>query len=153
MKKFILFFLIAFVSVSASYASDTTGRASTFAGQIKSYLRSEGYAPDVDSDNDIFFKYEGKKYYISVENYDNGVYVKTFRFVNGDDYSMSALCKAANEAQRSYKFIRIDVLDNKGVSIGVCQYFSTFTTYKTIFSDMLTVINSGFDALAEALPD
>lgn len=108
MKRILLIALVAMFGLNA-WASDDTGKALTVRSAVKSFLQTEGYAPKIDSDNDLAFKYQGSNYYISFENWNNQVYVNVFSQLTTEGASVARLRVAADEAQRDYKFVRINV--------------------------------------------
>jgi hypothetical protein len=121
--------------------SDTTGKASTWTSMVKSHLINEGYAPSIDSDGDIKFKAEGRTYYIAIVNYEEGVYMDMFMLINIEDESQSKVRIAAMETQKSLKFVRFEV-SSESLSIDVMHYFDTLSTFKTMFPNMLSIIQT-----------
>lgn len=140
MKKFLLAVLLAVIGFGAS-ASDTTGKALSVRTSVKSFLQNEGFTPKIDSDGDIAFKYQGSPYYIRFENWRNQVYVTVFSQLDSEGASVSRLRLAADEAQRDYKFVRLNVNSNNvSVQVNMAAHSSSditplLMTYLSIISD------------------
>lgn len=148
MKKILLAIVLTLMTLSA-YAEDTlSGAALSMRSSIVSYLRSEGYMPEIDSDGDIKFKKEGRAYYISLDNYSGMVYVDTFYMMDIEDSSMLKVRIAADKAQSSYKFIRCDVSE-KVLYFKVSLPIKTIGDYKGMFDNILSVISLAKDKCIE----
>lgn len=141
MKKLLFVLTMLIASISSVYAAEeVTGRAATFRTQAQAYLRTEGYIANIDDDGDISFKSESKSYYISVENYDDGVYVNLYSIINTEGENQYKVLKAANKAQHSLKFVRINSVGDSAITINFTHYFDSITQFKTLFPDMLYVV-------------
>lgn len=140
MKKFLLSVILSVIAISA-YAEDTlSGAALTMRSNILSYLRSEGYLPEIDSDGDIKFKKEGHVYYVSLDNYSGMVYVDTFHMMDIEDSSILKVRIAADKAQSAYKFIKCDI-DGNVLFFKVSLPIKTINDYKDMFDNILRVIS------------
>ena len=78
------------------------------------YLRDEGYAPQIDQDGDVLFKYEGGKYYILIDEKDE----MYFRVVYPGFWPIQSevergrVIKAAMEATASTKVAKVFPVGN-----------------------------------------
>ena len=142
MKKLILALAFALMSVFASYAGEDTGLALTVRTGIKAYLTNQGYVPSIDNDNDISFKAEGRSYYISCVNFGSDVYIDFYTLLSVEGSNMANVRVAADEAQKSLKMLRIDVLQSN-LSIGVVMLVSKASDFNKHFSDLLDIIMTG----------
>lgn len=140
MKKLLLTLLLAVIGLAAS-ASDTTGKALSMRTSVKSYLSSEGYLPKIDNDGDIAFKYQGSNYYITFQNWRNQVYVEIFSLLDIEGANMGQVRRAANEAQKSLKFVRCDVLTSS-ISINIAIPAQTSSDFTSHFSTFLDIIKT-----------
>lgn len=147
MKKAYLLLLALFAALAA-YAGDNTGKALTVRSGIKSYLQSQGYVPSIDSDNDITFKVEGRNYYITCDNYDDGVYVNFYSLLGTEGSPASAVRRAAAEAQKSLKYLRIDMYDNR-IAMKVVGYVDSSWEFTRMFSNYLDVLQTGRSRVLE----
>jgi putative sensory transduction regulator len=90
-------------------------------------LTDEGFRPEIDSDGDIHFKFEGGHHYIIVSNCDDNFVEITFPgFWSIDDKEeLSAALLAANNANRRTKASKVCVTsDGDRVSASVESYFA-----------------------------
>ncbi len=80
--------------------------------ELFTFLKEEGFMPELDSDGDVKFKSEGQSYYIRVSKTDeNPMYVVLFRsFNNPEDYSAETLVMATKELNL-YKGIKVICFD------------------------------------------
>lgn len=147
MKKLLLLVLLMVGCIGAQ-ADDLTGKAKTMRSEVMNYLRSEGYLPKIDSDGDIEFKKEGVKYWISLDNYNSGVYINTYSSMGTDNASMFRVRQAANTAQRKYKFVRCNVYESN-VVIGVPVAVTTLYQYKEFLPDIFDIIKSAKSTMKE----
>lgn len=79
-----------------------------------SYLRDEGYAPQIDQDGDVLFKFEGGKYYILVDEKDEfyfGVVYPGFWPIQSEG-ERDRVIKAAMEATSSTKVAKVFPVGN-----------------------------------------
>ncbi|MDR2529673.1 MAG: hypothetical protein LBD04_11785 [Synergistaceae bacterium] len=54
------------------------GEESPLANMYVEYLKSEGYSPEVDKDGDVVFKYEGRTYYIGIDDDDPEFFIVVY---------------------------------------------------------------------------
>lgn len=81
--------------------------------EIVTFLKEEGYMPEIDSDGDIAFKIEGTRYYVSISATDeNPMYLSFFSsFNNPSDYSPDVVLMASKELNK-YKGVKVTCYDN-----------------------------------------
>lgn len=140
MKKIFLSLLLTVCCALVTMAAEPTGKALTFRGQAKSYLQSEGYMPQIDSDGDLQFKSGGRTLYIRFNNYGPGVYMDMFFMLGIEDSSMNKVRRAADDAQKSLKFVRVDILNEEALTIDVVQYLSNFEDFKENCAEYIDII-------------
>jgi len=141
MKRFLFALVCTVISLCQAMAEPPTGKAATMLNQVKSYLQTEGYVPTIDSDGDIKFKSEGRTYYISLQNYDNAVYIDFYTLLDISDSNIGKVRIAADKAQTSLKFARVDVVSNSTLSFDVVGYYESISTFKAMFENMLLICN------------
>lgn len=138
--KRILFTLIALIASLGTFA-EVTGEALTFRNQIKSYLSQEGYVPTIDTDGDIAFKYEGSKYFISVDNYGEMVYVTVSYYMNAEDTNSTLLRRVANDVERGLKLVRIYLTQNQQTLILECAAANTsIAEFRRMFYNYMEIL-------------
>ncbi|MCM1378010.1 MAG: YbjN domain-containing protein [Clostridium sp.] len=153
MKKILFIIMAVIATIFTSQASDElTGRGLTLRNNIQNYLRSQGYSPEIDSDGDIKFKYEGKSYYVSIEKYGDEFYVETYGVMGIEDTNRHNVLEAANTAQKSLKFVRINV-STTTVSYGCVQAISSVAQYERLFEDFIYICKTARERLIENYED
>lgn len=142
MKKFLIALICMVLALPALHAEEPTGRALSMRSKVQTVLQREGYVPSVDNDGELKFKAEGRTYYASFQNYDDGVYIDFYMLMDISDSNMVNLRKAANDAQTSLKFVRVDIVSDSTMSIDVVGYYETVSTFETLLPEMLRIIST-----------
>ena len=73
MKKLFSILVCLFMITVSAHADLNAGQIK-LRNEIKNFLQEEGYVPSIDQDGDITFKYEGKTYYIQIDDSDTSPY-------------------------------------------------------------------------------
>ena len=114
----ILFYIVSAVTLFASislFAEDNklTSEQQALRSDILSFLKEEGFMPEIDTDDDIKFKSEGLSYYITISSKDeNPMYVTLYtqrRYP--DEYSLQNVLMASKELNR-YKGVKVLCFDD-----------------------------------------
>lgn len=146
MKKIILALMmfVSMASVAFAAGKTTDSDAITFRNRIQNYIRDEGYSPSIDDDGDIKFKKEGQSYWITVESYRDGYYVKLYTGTVSSA-SMYKCLSSANKVMRDYKFVRISTTesdDSKVLWIENCWYCTTLSQFEQMFTPAMLVVST-----------
>jgi hypothetical protein len=108
------------------------------------FLLAEGYKPEIDKDGDVIFKYEGKNYFIQVNETD-GQYFRlvfpSFWPIESEDERKKVLL-AANNSTWMTKGAKICMVRND-VWISVDVFMATPDQFRDVFKRSLTAIQSG----------
>lgn len=124
MKK-ILFFLIALV-ISAAASAQSTPEAERYKKNIMAFLKTEGYAPYIDEedDNSLSFKKEGTLYWIYFDD-KNPVYIEFHAAaLDTEGADVDAIYKAMNATNRAKRCVKT-TLSKDGTAVGfVIEFFS-----------------------------
>lgn len=153
MKKIVLTLVMIVSMVTVSFATgkttDADADATAFRNRVQTYVRNEGYAPSIDNDGDIKFKKEGETYWISVEPYKEGYYVKLFSGTISSQ-SMYNCLKTANQLMHDYKFMRVTVTESDGQNIlyvETTMYCTTLAQFEQMFSSAITAVSTGISEI------
>lgn len=148
MKKFLLVLFMTVFGMSMAYA-DLTPAQKALQNEIMAFLREEGYAPDIDSDGDIYFKKEGAKYYVIINERDTSpMYLTLSRIFSYDDkYSKENLTLAQNEINL-YKGIKV-LLMKSSYRIQAELYLTNSDTFKYAFYKLTSQISDAIDELID----
>jgi hypothetical protein len=108
-----------------------------------SYLREEGYQPDIDSDGDIRFKAEGRTLYIYVYENDPNFFRMIYPYFWSieSEEEMRKVAEIASYITRTTKVVRVYMeRDNKDTSIDVAILVEKPEDFKKHFSRLLSII-------------
>jgi hypothetical protein len=118
----------------------------TKAEMYSSFLRSEGYAPNVDSDGDVRFKFEGGNYIIFAYEKDPQYFLLMFPGfwpIESPEELQRALV-AANTVNRDTKVVKISLNpDLTDVSATVEAFLPTPESFQQVFSRAINVTKVG----------
>jgi hypothetical protein len=106
------------------------------------YLKQEGYQPEVDSDGDVAFKAEGRYFYISVDEDDLEVFTIVFPYfweIESLSERREALLAASN-ANRTTKIAKIYLTPDDDTSIIGQTYLVKPDDFKLFFGRMVDAI-------------
>jgi hypothetical protein len=84
------------------------------------YLKSEGYVPTIDEDGDVRFKFEGKLYFLSIEEEDETFFKLVFPmfWTIDSEEERARVCDACVHASRQTKVAKVfTVLDNTWAAV------------------------------------
>lgn len=109
MKRFIIC-IITLVMTLGLYAEGLNSQQSKLRNDILSFLKEEGFMPEIDNDGDIAFKREGQKWYITVNSDDtNPMFITLYQiYAYNEDYTKAAISEALAELN-SYKGVKTRV--------------------------------------------
>lgn len=145
MKRFFITLVLGLLILpSISFAqSDSEYNSEQLAlrTELFNFLKEEGFSPEIDSDGDIAFKSEGKKYYIIVSKTDeNPMYVVLCRMFNyPEEYSRETFILATRELNL-YKGIKVVCLKDY-YRIGAELYVRDSEPIKGLFYKSVELIN------------
>lgn len=117
MKRVILFWVsilsLVLSSKIAAEEKQLTSEQLALRSEIVSFLKEEGFMPEIDSDGDVAFKAEGTRYYVSVSATDkNPMYLAFYAPYNyPSDYSSDVVVMASKQLNR-YKGIKVICYDD-----------------------------------------
>jgi uncharacterized membrane protein len=110
------------------------------------FLRSEGYVGKVDSDGDIEFKFEGKKYFIAVSDVSDDLYFNLECYlINEKEGCSNRVIKALKKTDGYYKTVRLKSIgtDCRLIKIFSSSFLARPDDYKLIFERSLGILVSG----------
>jgi hypothetical protein len=141
-KKIIAFFGLILIFVTALDAQMSRRQMQDM---YVSYLKEQGYQPNIDSDGDVVFKAEGGTYYIIVDENDLG----SFRILYPNFWSVESLdektkiYEVANYINRTTKVIKV-FLNSRGdnTSMDVNIFIARPEDFKLHFQRMIDLLLS-----------
>ena len=117
-----------------------------------SYLRTEGYVPEVDKDGDLVFKVEGGTYVLFAHEDDREYFSILFPgfWPIESEKERSEAYVAANHATAQTKVGKVYVIGDN-VSASVEMVFSDPEQFKPVFKRALAMLRAGVAAFAEKM--
>lgn len=112
MKKFVFTLVMSIMLLptmaNAQEDSELNSDQLQLRAELFSFIKEEGFLPEIDSDGDIKFKSEGYNYYISIsKNDENPMYIVLYRpFLYPESYSMETFIMASRNLNL-YKGIKV----------------------------------------------
>ena len=116
-----------------AYAQNMTKQQ--FQQMYINYLKAEGFSPNVDSDGDVAFKYEGRTYYIIVYEDDPqffSIIYPNFWKIESDDEQIQAVF-SATEVTRRKKVVKVYLTTNDNVSISADILLKNPADFSAVF--------------------
>ena len=149
MKKILLSFLLAIISVGAAYADELNSEQTQMRQQIFDYMRTQGYSPSISTDGDIDFTYDGLHYCVNIYGVDiHPMYLSlTLSFRYSDNFTKDAIVKYANDIS-FYKSVKVLPFET-GYDFVSDMYLPDAATFTSVFTKMLSQINSANGKLRE----
>lgn len=146
MKRFLLMALLMLAGLSA-WSKDYTPEQKKMVNEIMSFLRVEGFVPELDKDQDIKFKYEGKVYYACVSDADTSpmYVVLQLDYTYGETYTRQKVLNAQQEVN-FYKGVKLICYDNSYSMRGE-MYLTDAEQFKYVFYKLMSQIGNMQDEL------
>jgi hypothetical protein len=106
------------------------------------YLRGEGYSPEIDSDGDILFKVEGRTLFIIVYNEDLEYFKILYPYFweIESEPEREKVAEAASYATRTTKVVRVYMESDDDTSIDACILVEKPENFKIHFKRMIDAI-------------
>lgn len=116
------------------------------------YLREEGYAPKVDSDGDILFKYEGLTYCIFAAEDDKPYFriaLPNFWSIDSEDERRKVIA-AANETTASIKVGKVFTVGNN-VWASIELLLDPIESFSKVFQRSLVILSACIQRFREKM--
>lgn len=140
MKKFLLSLLIQVCALQVIVAADLTPAQIKLRNELQSFLKEEGFMPEIDSDGDICFKKEGSIYYISInKNDESPMYISLIRYFNYPDEYSHEVVKMATAELNKYKGVKVLCYESS-FRIQSDMYLVSAEAFKYAFYSMMSQI-------------
>ena len=151
MKKLFLTLVVALLSTAASFAQapEFTSAQLRLRNDIQSFIRAEGFVPEIDSDGDVKFKKEGLVYYVSIDERDTDpMYVRLFRY-HSYTTSRTHAKIVAHAADFCIKKMAKVVTFDDSYYVQSELYLTSAEAFKNIFYKMLSQVDAVEEAISE----
>lgn len=154
MKRLGLLSLLCLLWAAMSSAQEefTAGQLK-LRSDIETFLKEEGYVPEIDSDGDIKFKKEGKIYYVQISKVDKSpMYVRMYKYYTYSESFTRAKIAKALESTNLNKGVKILCFDNSYYYQSE-QYLNNAETFKFTFYKLLSQLEALQKEIAEICSD
>ena len=140
MKKIALIAGLLLMAFSC-FAASLNSSQEKLRSDIMSFLRYEGYMPELDNDGDIKFKKEGSVFYVRVDpNETSPMYVKLFTLYDKPSNYDINVVKLASAELNFYKGGKCTVYDNGTISLQADLFMNSVDTFKAVFNRLMKSI-------------
>lgn len=149
MKRYFILSIVLALAVAMNAADALNAQQSKVRSDIMTFLKEEGFMPEIDSDGDIVFKREGKKWFVSINPKDeNPMFLSLFKMYNYDEkYTKESISPALAELN-GFKGVKI-ILGNHAFFLRAEIYVVNAEPLKYAFYKLIKQINSMDDELTE----
>ena len=139
---------LLWAAVSSAQEEFTAGQLK-LRSDIETFLKEEGYVPEIDSDGDIKFKKEGKVYYIEVSKVDTApMYVRTYKFYTySESFTKEKIVKALEKTNLK-KGVKVLCFDSSYYYQSE-QYLNNAEIFKFTFYKLLSQLDAVQEQVAE----
>lgn len=118
--------------------------------EIKQFITDEGYAPSIDSDGDIMFKFEGKTYYVKIYKDTNPFFIAIYRYhTYSETFTKEKILNAIAECNFK-KGVKV-VAYEESYNYRAEMFINSVEPLKGVFTQLLDQIKSISSALADMM--
>ena len=152
-KLLLAFFALLLIGVSPAREAVAEGKLPDMYAE---YLKSEGYSPKIDQDGDVLFKYEGRTYYIPIDEDDPEFFIVVYpNFWEVESNAEKELAlKIAHKVTDTTKMAKVH-LNSQGtnVSIRTGTLLKNPDDFKHVLPRMLNAIANARQEFIEGMRD
>lgn len=139
----LLFCCVACIAGATAQSDTPTSEELSFRSKIMSYLKSEGFSPTIDNDdNSANFKYEGTSYWITVKG-SEPTYITFYEAANWDISSLShkGVLEACNNANSNTRCGKACIANDQ-CWFTVEYYCFTFQDFRDTFYKNIAMLQA-----------
>lgn len=149
MKRNLLFLLLIMICSGFAALAEKTPEERSFCNQVKNFLQTEGYTPNLDSAGNVVFKCSGHEYHISVSTYKDGFYVDCYGVMSAANANHNAILEACVQTSAALNFVRCFPMNSDSIKYGCCGCFSNFYQFKAVLRDYIEILEKADTSLKE----
>ena len=148
--KFYLFACIMLFASNCVAQTTLTAEHEQLRTEIKQFITDEGYAPSIDSDGDIMFKFEGKTYYVKIYKDTNPYFIAIYRYhTYNETFTKEKILNAVAECNFK-KGVKV-VAYEESYNYRAEMFINSIEPLKGVFTQLLDQIKSISSALADMM--
>ena len=153
MKRYFFLLLAVTLAVGSYAAKNLNAQQSKLRSDMMTFLKEEGFMPEIDDDGDILFKREGKRWYISVSATDESpMYIALERWLGYDDeYSYERIANTLPTVN-SYKGVKVR-LNKEAYCLAAEMFVVNAEPMKYAFYKLASQIESMADRIIALVDD
>ena len=151
MKKVVSVLVMVFCCIAMLQAKEFTSKQKQLRTNIVSFLKTEGYMPEIDSDGDIKFKSEGSTYYVIIDANESSPFylslVSIYSYNDSGKWSRRWFEGVASEINL-YKGLSLELYSSTAyLSMGM--FLTEAEHFNRSFYRMLQILKAAEDELRE----
>ena len=141
-KLFSTLLLVFFFTSFQAFADDVfTTRQLALRSEVQSFLKQEGFMPEIDADGDIRFKREGSTYYIHIDKSNKSpMYLTLQSYFNYTDDLSKSKVSAALADLNMWKAVKV-VLYRNQFAIQAEMFLTNSEAFKTVFYKLIGIVS------------
>lgn len=151
LKKLVVVLLTIVAGFNGYAVRPSEEDVDNYKASVSSFLRTEGYMPQVDGDGDIAFKHDGDKYWIQASAYDDGYYVTLMTLTSVKDIDINKIRRVMDETAQGLKYVRLYTVNGTVVNTSYSWYCVSISDFKRMFSNALSVVSTADSRLIQGL--
>lgn len=143
MKKLFstLLLVFFFTSFQAFADGEFTTRQLALRSEIQSFLKQEGFMPEIDSDGDIKFKREGNTYYIRIDKANKSpMYLRLQSYYNYSDNLSKSKISAALPDLNLWKAVKVVMYESQ-FTVQADMFLTSSEAFKTVFYKLISIVS------------
>lgn len=142
MKRILLFFICLAIYTSIVAQDKFNGEQLKLRSDIESFLREEGFMPQIDSDGDIAFKKDGDRYYVIIDSRDTSpFYITLSKFYSyGEGLNRHNISEKLDELNLK-KAVKV-LLNDKSYVLQSEMFIINAESFKYVFYKLLNQIEA-----------
>ncbi|HQV23216.1 MAG TPA: hypothetical protein PLJ88_09035 [Agitococcus sp.] len=120
---------------------------------IKEFLCEEGFRAQLDDDNDVIFKYEGKTLFIESDDNDN-IFIRIVLpnvWSIGSEAERQRAYVCASNINYEYKVVKVVLTAHDNINLSLELFLPDEHAFIAVFERSLSALNSAHRAFAEAM--
>lgn len=140
MKKLFstLLLVFFFTSFQAFADGEFTTRQLALRSEIQSFLKQEGFMPEIDSDGDIKFKREGNTYYIRIDKANKSpMYLRLQSYYSYSDNLSKSKISAALPDLNLWKAVMYE----SQFTVQADMLLTSSEAFKTVFYKLISIVS------------
>lgn len=142
MKKLlsVLLFVFCFSGMQALADDVLNARQLALRSDVQTFLKQEGFVPEIDKDGDIKFKREGRVYYISIDKGNKSpMFIRLQSWYAYTDVPKSKIVAALPDLNL-WKAVKVEVFESQFV-VQAEMFLVDAEAFKSVFYKLISIVS------------